>query len=125
LKGWIREEIPRSSGGISGNRKADVYYISPSGKKIRSKPELLKILGDHYDLTTFDYFTGKINPSMSTNASGAKVKTNGTSKTQYDFTKSLRNDASLVPPIRQTASIFKQPVTVSLSVTKKLKFKYL
>lgn len=25
---------------------------------------------------------------------------------------SLRNDASLVPPIRQTASIFKQPVTV-------------
>ena len=24
----------------------------------------------------------------------------------------MRNDASLVPPIRQTASIFKQPVTV-------------
>lgn len=24
----------------------------------------------------------------------------------------MRNDASLVPPIRQTASIFKQPVTI-------------
>merc|ERR1719225_1225844 len=58
-KGWIREEIPRSSGG------------------------------------------------------GTKPKSNGqSSKTPYDFTKSLRNDANLVPPIRQTASIFKQPVTV-------------
>lgn len=118
-KGWIREEVPRSSGGISGNRKADVYYISPSGKKIRSKPELLKILGEHYDLATFDYHSGKINPAMATTngksssggGGGAKPKSNGT-KTQYDFTRSLRNDASLVPPIRQTASIFKQPVTV-------------
>lgn len=28
------------------------------------------------------------------------------------YNRSVRNDASLVPPIRQTASIFKQPVTV-------------
>lgn len=28
------------------------------------------------------------------------------------FSRSVRNDASLVPPIRQTASIFKQPVTI-------------
>lgn len=28
------------------------------------------------------------------------------------YSRSVRNDASLVPPIRQTASIFKQPVTV-------------
>ena len=109
--------MPRSSGGISGNRKADVYYISPSGKRIRSKPELLKILGEHYDLATFDYHSGKINPALaatngkSSSGGGAKPKSNGT-KTQYDFTRSLRNDASLVPPIRQTASIFKQPVTV-------------
>jgi len=114
-KGWIREEIPRSSGGISGNRKSDVYYISPSGKRIRSKPELLKILGEHYDLATFDYNTGKMNPALATtngkSSGSSKVKSNGT-KTPYDFTRSLRNDASLVPPIRQTASIFKQPVTV-------------
>ena len=49
--------------------------------------------------------------SSSGGGGGAKPKSNGT-KTQYDFTRSLRNDASLVPPIRQTASIFKQPVTV-------------
>lgn len=30
----------------------------------------------------------------------------------YYYSRGIRNDASLVPPIRQTASIFKQPVTV-------------
>lgn len=30
----------------------------------------------------------------------------------YYSGRGMRNDASLVPPIRQTASIFKQPVTV-------------
>lgn len=30
----------------------------------------------------------------------------------YYYSRGMRNDASLVPPIRQTASIFKQPVTV-------------
>ncbi|XKL67937.1 hypothetical protein PGB90_003428 [Kerria lacca] len=30
----------------------------------------------------------------------------------YYYNRTIRNDASLVPPIRQTASIFKQPVTV-------------
>merc|ERR1712029_661205 len=94
-KGWIREEIPRSAGGISGNRKSDVYYISPSGNRVRSKPELLKILGEHYDLSTFDYHTGKLNPALSNGTNGGGSR--------YDFTRSLRNDANLVPPIRQTA----------------------
>merc|ERR1719278_811294 len=51
----------------------------------------------------------------SSSGGGAKSKSNGqaaNNNKQYDFTKSLRNDANLVPPIRQTASIFKQPVTV-------------
>lgn len=30
----------------------------------------------------------------------------------YFSSRGVRNDASLVPPIRQTASIFKQPVTI-------------
>ncbi|KAK2583514.1 hypothetical protein KPH14_009470 [Odynerus spinipes] len=30
----------------------------------------------------------------------------------YYYSRGVRNDASLVPPIRQTASIFKQPVTI-------------
>ena len=51
----------------------------------------------------------------SSSGGGGKSKSNGqaANNKQYDFTKSLRNDANLVPPIRQTASIFKQPVTVS------------
>ena len=105
---------------MSGHsRKSDVYYYSPSGKKIRSKVELLRILGDHYDLAAFDYHSGKMNPALATtngkssgSSGSGKGKSNGQSKTPYDFTKSLRNDANLVPPIRQTASIFKQPVTV-------------
>ena len=54
------------------------------------------------------------NGKSSSNGGGGKSKSNGqAANKQYDFTKSLRNDANLVPPIRQTASIFKQPVTVS------------
>jgi len=32
--------------------------------------------------------------------------------TTFSFFSRARNDSSLVPPIRQTASIFKQPVTI-------------
>lgn len=35
--------------------------------------------------------------------------------------RGVRNDASLVPPIRQTASIFKQPVTVFKTQESKVK----
>ncbi|BES87690.1 Methyl-CpG Hypothetical protein domain [Nesidiocoris tenuis] len=37
------------------------------------------------------------------------------------YSRGVRNDASLVPPIRQTASIFKQPVTVYRSQEGKVK----
>jgi hypothetical protein len=30
----------------------------------RTKPELVKALGEHYDLTAFDFVTGKINPLL-------------------------------------------------------------
>jgi len=156
-KGWIREEYPRASGGIS-SKKSDVYYVSPTGKRVRSKPELLKVLGsDRYDLTAFDFQTGKINTHLLRNAAyaaaaAAAASSNATSVRGYnvdsgrssgksvngrsgshssssataptateakpgthDFTK---QDSSLVPPIRQTASIFKQPVTVHKSSQK-------
>lgn len=41
--------------------------------------------------------------------------------TQFDYNRGIRNDASLVPPIRQTASIFKQPVTVIRSADGKVR----
>lgn len=37
------------------------------------------------------------------------------------FSRGVRSDASLVPPIRQTASIFKQPVTVYKTQESKVK----
>ncbi|KAK3097265.1 hypothetical protein FSP39_008194 [Pinctada imbricata] len=88
--GWKREEVVRKSGLSSG--RTDVYYLSPDGRKIRSKPQLSRILGDSIDLSAFDFRTGRINHSQ--------------------LRKRIRHDSSLVLPIRQTASIFKQPVTV-------------
>lgn len=41
--------------------------------------------------------------------------------TYFDFDRGVRSDASLVPPIRQTASIFKQPVTVYKTQESKVK----
>ncbi|KAG8041909.1 hypothetical protein G9C98_007213 [Cotesia typhae] len=38
----------------------------------------------------------------------------------YYYSRGVRNDASLVPPIRQTASIFKQPVTIYKTQDRKL-----
>ncbi|EFA00872.1 methyl-CpG-binding domain protein 2 [Tribolium castaneum] len=40
------------------------------------------------------------------------------------YSRGVRNDASLVPPIRQTASIFKQPVTVYKTQESKVKSDY-
>ncbi|KAK7866578.1 hypothetical protein R5R35_010423 [Gryllus longicercus] len=102
-KGWQREEVIRKSGISAG--KVDVYYYSPNGKKFRSKPQLARYLGDALDLATFDFRSGKINSLL--------LRKNKKQRgTQFDYSRGVRNDASLVPPIRQTASIFKQPVTV-------------
>ncbi|KAH9370371.1 hypothetical protein HPB48_006711 [Haemaphysalis longicornis] len=102
-KGWRREEVIRRTGLSAG--KVDVYYYSPGGKKFRSKPQLARFLGDAIDLSTFDFRTGKINSLL-------LRKSRRQRGTQFDYSRGIRNDASLVPPIRQTASIFKQPVTV-------------
>ncbi|XP_060524286.1 methyl-CpG-binding domain protein 2, partial [Cylas formicarius] len=45
-------------------------------------------------------------------------------KVDLYYGRSVRNDASLVPPIRQTASIFKQPVTVYKTQESKVKSDY-
>jgi len=94
--------------------KCDVYYYPPSGKKVRSKPELIKVLGDTVDLSTFDYSTGTMNSTLikprGRMPKAAKEKAQGD---REDVLRANRTQtANLVPPIRQTASIFKQPVTV-------------
>ena len=80
----------RKSGLSAG--KIDVYYYSPEGRKFRSKAQLVKALRDKIDLTNFDFRAGKM---MSSNTP-----------------KRFRHDVNVSLPIRQTASIFKQPVTV-------------
>nr|CAG4650401.1 EOG090X0BDJ [Sida crystallina] len=109
-KGWTREEVVRRSGLSAG--KVDVFYYSPNGKKFRTKPQLVRYLGDAADLTTFDFRTGKINSVL--------LRKNR-KKTQPDYSRGIRSDASLISPIRQTASIFKQPVTIVRSQDAKVR----
>lgn len=45
-------------------------------------------------------------------------------KVDLYYSRGVRNDGSLVPPIRQTASIFKQPVTVHKTQESKVKTDY-
>ena len=159
-KGWIREEVPRKNDNMNNSSssnsyqinsnfgpRSDIYYISPMGKRIRSRPELMKYLGDTIDLTNFEYRSGKILTSInrriqsssghnrpssssiggkstngrpqgsSSSAHGGGSNRAGTDSNSYDLARGLRADASLVPPIRQTASIFKQPVTVRMSLS--------
>ncbi|XP_063003273.1 methyl-CpG-binding domain protein 3 isoform X1 [Elgaria multicarinata webbii] len=101
-QGWKREEVTRKSGLSAG--KSDVYYYSPSGKKFRSKPQLARYLGNSMDLSTFDFRTGKMLMS--------KVNKNR-QRMRYDCSSQAKDkpDLNTALPVRQTASIFKQPVT--------------
>jgi len=117
-RGWIREEVSRRSGLTVG--RTDVYHYTPTGKKLRSKQELIKLLGDQLDLSTFDYASGKLNASLirpKVAAGGGKQSAaaqRAAAKASQDARSNslLRANNALLPPIRQTASIFKQPVTV-------------
>ncbi|XP_060038037.1 methyl-CpG-binding domain protein 3 isoform X1 [Erinaceus europaeus] len=101
-RGWEREEVPRRAGLSAGLR--DVCYYSPSGKKFRSKPQLARYLGGSVDLSTFDYRSGKM-------LLGRVSKSR--QRVRYDSAPQLRGkpDLNTALPVRQTASIFKQPVT--------------
>lgn len=48
------------------------------------------------------------------------VKVSSSNQNEF-YSRGVRNDASLVPPIRQTASIFKQPVTIYKTLEGKVK----
>lgn len=100
--GWKKEEVIRKSGLSAG--KSDVYYFSPSGKKFRSKPQLARFLGNSVDLSSFDFRTGKMMPSkLQKNKQRLRNDSLNPNKGKPDLNTAL--------PIRQTASIFKQPVT--------------
>uniref|UniRef100_A0A3Q3N535 Methyl-CpG binding domain protein 2 n=1 Tax=Labrus bergylta TaxID=56723 RepID=A0A3Q3N535_9LABR len=99
--GWKKEEVIRKSGLSAG--KSDVYYYSPSGKKFRSKPQLSRYLGNTVDLGCFDFRTGKMMPG--------KMQKNKQRLRHDQLILGGKLDLNTALPIRQTASIFKQPVT--------------
>lgn len=78
-------------------RKHKIHYVTP----------FLREIGDVYDLSSFDYSAGKMGTSL--------IKP---SRCRKQVKKAGKEDnegsdlSVLVPPIRQTASIFKQPVTL-------------
>ncbi|VDK33515.1 unnamed protein product [Taenia asiatica] len=79
--GWKREEILRPDGLNSG--KTIVFYVSPSGMKIRTQKELQSALGDKFDISSFDWRTGKFSspllkhriPNLGEQSSVKKCKT--------------------------------------------------
>ncbi|KAJ8357709.1 hypothetical protein SKAU_G00205030 [Synaphobranchus kaupii] len=77
---------------------------SPTGKKFRSKPQLARYLGSSMDLSSIDFRTGKmLMNKLSKSRQRLRYDNNSQSKGKPDLNTSL--------PVRQTASIFKQPVT--------------
>uniref|UniRef100_A0A8C2VB58 Methyl-CpG binding domain protein 3 n=1 Tax=Chinchilla lanigera TaxID=34839 RepID=A0A8C2VB58_CHILA len=110
----------------------------PSGKKFRSKPQLARYLGGSMDLSTFDFRTGKMLMSKMNKSrqrvrydSSNQVKalarpsatpcprpnpslplgTPATRAGRSAFSPQGKPDLNTALPVRQTASIFKQPVT--------------
>ncbi|XP_066551392.1 methyl-CpG-binding domain protein 3b isoform X5 [Amia ocellicauda] len=78
--------------------------LNPTGKKFRSKPQLARYLGNSMDLSSFDFRTGKMLMSkLNKNRQRLRYENNSQTKGKPDLNTSL--------PVRQTASIFKQPVT--------------
>ncbi|XP_044029801.1 methyl-CpG-binding domain protein 2 isoform X2 [Siniperca chuatsi] len=125
--GWKKEEVIRKSGLSAG--KSDVYYYSPTGKKFRSKPQLSRYLGNTVDLGCFDFRTGKMMPGklqknkqrlrhdpLSLSKEGKPDQEGGREKGKEQKKEGRKEqggkpDLNTALPIRQTASIFKQPVT--------------
>ncbi|XP_074604762.1 methyl-CpG-binding domain protein 3-like [Brevipalpus obovatus] len=102
--GWRREERKRKNGLSTG--KTEVFYLSPTGIKVRTKCQLAKYLGPSFDPAAFDFRTGRFNPLLSRRGRHNR-------NLQFDGPRRLRcGDISVSEPIRRTASIFKQPVTV-------------
>uniref|UniRef100_A0A3P8XEP8 Methyl-CpG binding domain protein 1b n=1 Tax=Esox lucius TaxID=8010 RepID=A0A3P8XEP8_ESOLU len=54
--GWKRKAVVRRSGSSVG--QSDVYYMSPSNERVRSRVELSKVLAGTLDMTMFDYKAG-------------------------------------------------------------------
>jgi hypothetical protein len=59
----------------------NLILYSPDGKKIRSKPQLARQLGEQFDLSAFDFRSGRINHSQ--------LRKSKRPQGPYDFTRGL------------------------------------
>lgn len=116
-KGWKREEVVRTKGISAG--LVDVVYVPGAnselstsetvGKKFKTKLELSKVFGDKYDTALLDFRTGKVNQVAFKKQRRVKSLA---SANNVNYTQVAKYDAYLYLPVRQTASIFKQPVHI-------------
>lgn len=104
-RGWRREEFSRPKGLSNG--KYQVHYINESGQRFKNKCMLARFMGGEVDLTPFDWRTGKIDPYLK-----RKVERMIKLRECPDVNRRLRNDHTIKPPLRQTVSNFKLPVTI-------------
>lgn len=104
-RGWRREEFSRPKGLSNG--KYQVHYINESGQRFKNKCMLARFMGGEVDLTPFDWRTGKIDPYLK-----RKVERILKLRDCPDVNRRLRNDHTIKPPLRQTVSNFKLPVTI-------------
>lgn len=72
--------------------------------KIRSKRHLQRCLGDAMDLSCFDFRTGKLNTHL--------LRQSKHNRSLPDGRNARCGDLNVSPPLRRTASIFRQPVTL-------------
>lgn len=104
-RGWKREEFSRPRGLSNG--KYQVHYINERGERFKNKCMLARFMGGEVDLTPFDWRTGKIDPFLK-----RKVERMIKVRECPDVNRRLRNDHSIKPPLRQTVSNFRLPVTI-------------
>ena len=82
---------------------------------------MVKFLGASVDLSNFDYVAGVFTSSIIKPRGNKPKQTLGGSKVEPVKGGRNSNINSLIPPIRQTASIFKQPVTLVKVTESKVK----
>lgn len=104
-RGWRREEFSRPRGLSNG--KYQVHYINELGQRFKNKCMLARYVGGDVDLTPFDWRTGKIDPYLK-----RKVERMIRLRDCPDVNRRLRNDHTIKPPLRQTVSNLKLPVTI-------------
>ena len=118
--GWIREVVPRIAEGQKPcNNKKRVYYRSPSGKRVRSKPELTRYLGNTLDLSTFEWGTGNLNPNQvqPPKRKKPKVETDDGSERSSLVDISISVGDNSGTPVRHLGTCLSTPLPVKLPDT--------